>query len=246
VTPTVGVPAVANGTSHDTQGEANHLFRMQAIREIIARVLADNDLDALVYPYETIPSKLITGGSETIGWLTYDGRPNRGYNAFTDGSGLPDIGVPAGFTNVVYDRITRGTTVEFAIDPPSVRREVTLPFSVQFLGRPWSEPVLLQIASAYEYARGPRVAPPGFGPVPGGRERSGRAGSRVMEGSRGVDARAASRGESLEAGPQGDVEVLDPRSRAIGLFTASRSQATTTGGRRRAGGSAGSRRVGAP
>src|SRR5262245_3505827 len=167
VTPTVGVPAVANGPSLDTQGEANHLFRMQAIREIIARVLADNDLDALVYPYETIPSKLITGGSETIGWLTYDGRPNRGYNAFTDGSGLPDIGVPAGFTQVVYDHITRGTTVEFAIDPPAVRREVTLPFSVQFLGRPWSEPVLLEIASAYEYARGPRVAPPGFGPVQG-------------------------------------------------------------------------------
>src|SRR5262249_57481439 len=96
VPPRVGVPAAPNGPSLDTQGEANHLFRMQAIREIIARVLADNDLDALAYPYETIPSKLITGGSETIGWLTYDGRPNRGYNAFTDGSGLPDIGVPAG------------------------------------------------------------------------------------------------------------------------------------------------------
>src|SRR5262245_6276011 len=140
---------------------------MQAIREIIARVLADNDLDALVYPYETIPSKLITGGSETIGWLTYDGRPNRGYNAFTDGSGLPDIGVPAGFTTVVYDRTTRGTTVDFAIDPPSVRREVTLPFSVQFLSRSWSEPVLLEIASAYEHARGPARAAAGLRSDPG-------------------------------------------------------------------------------
>src|SRR4030095_12971053 len=107
-------------------------------------VLADNDLDALVYPYETIPSKLITGGSEAIGWLTYDGPPPPGHHAFTPGGGRPDRGGPAGFTHVVYDRITRGTTVEFAIDPPSVRREVTLPFSVQFLGRPWSEPRLLE------------------------------------------------------------------------------------------------------
>jgi len=167
VSPTVGIPATPNGPSLDTQGEANHLFRMQAIREIIARVLADNNLDALVYPYETIPSKLMTGAIETIGWLNYDGRPNRGYNAFTDGSGLPDIGVPAGFTKVVYDRTTRGSTEDLAINPPSVRREVVLPFSVQFTSRPWSEPVLLAIASAYEHARGPRVAPPGFGPVPG-------------------------------------------------------------------------------
>ncbi len=167
VSPSTGVPATANGPTLDTQGEANHLFRMQAIREIIARVLAEYNLDALVYPYETIPSKGLTGAADTIGWLTYDGRPNRGYNSFTDSSGLPDIGVPAGFTQVVYDRTTRGSTEELALNPPSVRKEIALPFSIQFLGRPWSEPVLLQIASAYEHARGPRIAPPDFGPLPG-------------------------------------------------------------------------------
>ena len=140
---------------------------MQAIREIVARVLADNDLDALVYPYETIPSKILTGTIDSIGWLTYDGRSNRGYNAFTDASGLPDIGVPAGFTRVVYDRTTRGSSEALALDPPAVRREVMLPFGINFIGRPWSEPVLLEIAAAYERARGPRFAPPGFGPVPG-------------------------------------------------------------------------------
>jgi amidase len=167
VTPSVGVPATPNGLTLDTQGEANHLFRMQAIREIVARILAEYDLDALVYPYETIPSKILTGTSESIAWLSYDGRPNRGYNAFTDGSGLPDIGVPAGFTRVVYDRTTRGSSEELALDPPAVRREVMLPFSVQFLGRLWSEGVLLEIASAYEYARGPRIPPPDFGPIAG-------------------------------------------------------------------------------
>jgi amidase len=168
VTPNVGVPATPAGLTLDTQGEATHLFRMQAIREIVARILADYDLDALVYPYETIPSKILTGTSESISWLSYDGRPNRGYNGFTDSSGLPDIGVPAGFTHVVYDRTTRGEpSEELAVNPPSVRREVDLPFSVHFIGRPWSEPLLLEVASGYEHARGPRTPPPGFGPLPG-------------------------------------------------------------------------------
>jgi Asp-tRNA(Asn)/Glu-tRNA(Gln) amidotransferase A subunit family amidase len=167
VTPSVGVPASPSGLTLDTQGEATHLFRMQAIRAIVARIMADYTLDALVYPYETIPSPILAGTSESIAWLSYDGRPNRGYNGFTDVSGLPDIGVPAGFTRVVYDRTTRGTSEALALAPPAVRREVSLPFSVQFLGRPWSEPVLLAIAATYEKARGPRIPPPGFGPLPG-------------------------------------------------------------------------------
>lgn len=166
VTPGAGVPATPAGLTLDTQGEATHLFRSQVIREVFAKVMAEYDLDALVYPYETLPSKIMTGTVDSIGWLTYDGRPNRGYNAITDVSGLPDIGVPAGFTRVVYDRTTRGSSEALALDPPAVRREVLLPFSVQFIAGPWSEPVLFEIASAYERARGPRTPPPGFGPLP--------------------------------------------------------------------------------
>ena len=168
VEPNVGVPAMPSGLTLDTQGQAGHVMRQQAIREIVARIMAEYELDALVYPYETIPAKIMTGTAESIAWLSYEGRPNRGYNGFTDVSGLPDIGVPAGFTRVIYDRTTRGMpTEELALNPPSVRREVMLPFSVQFLGRMWSERTLLEIASAYEAARGPRTPPPGFGPLPG-------------------------------------------------------------------------------
>ena len=110
---------------------------------------------------------ILVGTVDSIPWLNYDGRPARGYNAFTDASGLPDIGVPAGFTSVVYDRTTRGSSEALALDPPAVKRDVTLPFNVQFLGRPWSEPVLLEIAAAYETARGPRIPPPDFGPLAG-------------------------------------------------------------------------------
>ena len=43
------------GTSLDTPGEAGHLFRQQALREIVLHVMAANDLDALVYPHSVIP-----------------------------------------------------------------------------------------------------------------------------------------------------------------------------------------------
>lgn len=168
VTPSAGVPATPSGTTLDTQGEADHLFRMEAIREIVERVLADNHLDALIYPFETIPPPILAGTKDSIAWLVYDGRQTRGWNSFGDASGLPDIGVPAGFTEVVYDRTTRETSTEqLALDPPSVRREVKLPVNLEFLGKPWSEPELLELASAFEKARGPRTPPPGFGPIPG-------------------------------------------------------------------------------
>lgn len=167
VTPGASVPATANGRTLDTQGQAGHLFRAQAIREIVAQVLAQNQLDALVYPFETIPSPILAGTAESIAWLTYDGRTNRGNFFFSDISGLPSVGVQAGFTRVVYDRTTRGAPSEaLALDPPGVARNATLPFGILFLGRPWSEPTLLEIAAAYEAARGPRVPPPGFGPIP--------------------------------------------------------------------------------
>ncbi len=168
VTPGAGVPATANGLTLDTQGEAGHLFRAQAIREVVAQVLAANRLDALVYPFETIPSPILAGTANSIAWLTYDGRSNRGYFFLSDVSGLPSIGVQAGLTHVVYDRITRAAPSDaIALDPPSVRRDVTLPFGIVFLGRPWSEPQLIELAAAYERARGPRTPPPGFGPIPG-------------------------------------------------------------------------------
>jgi Asp-tRNA(Asn)/Glu-tRNA(Gln) amidotransferase A subunit family amidase len=42
-----------------------------------------------------------------------------------------------------------------------------LPVSITFLARPFDEPVLLKIASAYEAATHHRRPPPDFGPVPG-------------------------------------------------------------------------------
>ncbi len=147
-----------SGTRLDTPGQAAHLFRQQALREIVLQVMAANHLDALAYPYETIPSNIITGvNSVTV--PTVESRPNRGWNAFTDVSGLPDITVPAGYTTEVYDRLP-GTS---GFSPSDyVRREVTLPFGICFHGRPLDEPGLLEIASAFEWTTQQRHAPPDF------------------------------------------------------------------------------------
>jgi hypothetical protein len=41
-----------------------------------------------------------------------------------------------------------------------------VPVGIDFVGRPFAEPTLLKIASAYEAATKHRKPPPGFGPLP--------------------------------------------------------------------------------
>ena len=56
-------------------------IRQMSTREIIMRIMAEYQLDALVYPYETIPPKDRPPGRRARSpGLSYDGRPNRGYN----------------------------------------------------------------------------------------------------------------------------------------------------------------------
>ncbi|MND05692.1 amidase [compost metagenome] len=46
-------------------------------------------------------------------------------------------------------------------------KPVALPISVDFLGRRFSEPVIIRIAAAYEQATRHRKPPPAFPPLPG-------------------------------------------------------------------------------
>ena len=48
-----------------------------------------------------------------------------------------------------------------------LRNEVTLPVGLSFLGRPFEEAELFQIASAFEYVTQHRRPPADFGPLPG-------------------------------------------------------------------------------
>jgi Asp-tRNA(Asn)/Glu-tRNA(Gln) amidotransferase A subunit family amidase len=80
-------------------------------------------------------------------------------------SGFPAIVVPAGFTRVIYDRVPDIN------DPNGSRLEGPksdqVPVAMEFLGRPFDEPLLFEIASAYEAGTKHRRAPKGFGPLAG-------------------------------------------------------------------------------
>lgn len=144
------------GATLDAPGQAAHLFRRQAIQGVLLKVMADNRLDAFVFPHATVPPGVIGETAEP----DVQNRPARGYNAITDVSGLPAIVVPAGFTNEVYDRDKNAPERYLPV------KSVSLPVGLTFLGRPYSEATLLSLASAYEHATSHRKPPPGFGELP--------------------------------------------------------------------------------
>ena len=182
--------------SVDTPAHTNHTLRIQLLQKIILKVMADNKLDALVYPYSTLPPHVIVASRQAASYNTgteprilkagtqlYDANFLPGEQVLkTDldlfrgagGSwsvnlspvtGFPAIVVPAGFTKEAYDRVPD------AKDPNGSRLvgpvAVSLPMALEFLGRPFEESALFEIASAYEAGTKHRRAPKGFGPLRG-------------------------------------------------------------------------------
>jgi amidase len=183
-------------TTLDTPTQTDHLLRMQTLRQVILQVMAENNLDALVYAYTTVPPHIILPNRlpETVATRTEprnlkagtvmsdptlipgesilktDLDTHRGagsswaVNLSPESGGFPAIVVPAGFTQEVYDRVPDEK------DPNGSRlegpKQVQLPVGLEFLGRPFDETKLLEIASAYEKVKRHRRPPAGFGPLP--------------------------------------------------------------------------------
>src|SRR5262245_13774702 len=133
-----------------------------AYQEIVLQCMAQDNLDALVSPPGNIPAYILgapiepmTGGATTGAGSIW---------GLIGQHGFPTLSVPAGFTTHVFDR------VRDAAAPGGMRLvgpvPAKLPVGMMFFGRPFSEPTLLRIASAYEAATKHRIPPPDFGPVP--------------------------------------------------------------------------------
>ncbi|WP_414664165.1 amidase [Horticoccus sp. 23ND18S-11] len=154
---------------------AVRMQRRFAVQQIVLACMAELKLDAVVYPTNNLPPPKLGTPPE----------PNvNGRNAvwsFLGGQGFPTITVPAGFTTQVYDRVEDATQPlppapaegEYVASSWRVGSRLVgpvaarLPVGLDVLARPFGEPVMLRIASAYEAATHHRSPPPDFGPLKG-------------------------------------------------------------------------------
>jgi Asp-tRNA(Asn)/Glu-tRNA(Gln) amidotransferase A subunit family amidase len=141
-----------------TLDNANRWLTRFAVQQIVLQAMEEMHLDAMVCPTGNIPPYVLGQPLEP----TLNGRGPSIWS-FLGTQGFPELGVPAGFTTQVYDRVRDGSA-------PGGTRLVgpvpaTLPLSVMFFARPFGEPTLFRIASAYERATHHRTPPPDFGPV---------------------------------------------------------------------------------
>ncbi len=141
----------------DTDARMRNRFGFQ---QNIMHCMGVLELDALVYPTGNVHAPVLG--------QPYEPNVNRRNGGsswnFFGREGFPIITVPAGFTTEVYDRIRDADTDDRTrlIGPVPAK----LPIGIDFVARPFDEPTLLKIASAYENATRHRQPPPGFGPLP--------------------------------------------------------------------------------
>jgi len=141
-----------------TMDNANRWLLRFAVQQIVLQAMEDMHLDAMISPTGNIPPYVLGQPLEP----TLNGRGPSIWS-FLGTQGFPELGVPAGWTTQVYDRVRDasapgGTRLK---DPIPAK----LPLSVMFFGRPFSEPTLFKIAAAYEAATHHREPPPEFGPL---------------------------------------------------------------------------------
>jgi Asp-tRNA(Asn)/Glu-tRNA(Gln) amidotransferase A subunit family amidase len=147
-----------NNRSAMTLDNANRWLTRFAVQQIVLQAMEDMHLDAMVCPTGNIPPYILGRPLEP----TLNGRGPSIWS-FLGTQGFPELGVPAGFTTQVFDRVRDasapgGTRLS---DPLPAK----LPLSVMFFARPFGEPMLFRIASAYESATHHREPPADFGPV---------------------------------------------------------------------------------
>jgi Asp-tRNA(Asn)/Glu-tRNA(Gln) amidotransferase A subunit family amidase len=126
-----------------------------AVQTILRHCMQEQQLDALVSPMSTVPPRKLTSPREPVS----NGRSPIGWSLIGQ-QGFPAITVPAGFTTAVWDRAPDGDGTRL-VGPVSA----AIPVGVDFIARPFDEPLLFRIASAYEAATHHRKPPPEFGPA---------------------------------------------------------------------------------
>lgn len=141
---------------------SERMLQRYAFQHVVLACMADQNLDALVYPTTNIPPQKIGAPEEP----TVNDRGGYHWTVFGR-QGFPGITVPAGFTTKVYDRVPDPASPDGTrlVGPTQAR----LPIGIDFTGRPFAEPVIVRIAAAYTAATRHREPPAAFGPLSGER-----------------------------------------------------------------------------
>ncbi|HUK33122.1 MAG TPA: amidase, partial [Vicinamibacterales bacterium] len=139
-------------TAFDTSARMHTRFALQTL---LMQCMAEQKLDALVAPMSTVPPRKLLSPREPAS----NGRTPIGWSMIGQ-QGFPIIDVPAGFTTTVWDRERAGSETRLVGPVPA-----TLPVGVDFIARPFGEPLLFRIAAAYEAATKHRRSPEDFGPL---------------------------------------------------------------------------------
>jgi Asp-tRNA(Asn)/Glu-tRNA(Gln) amidotransferase A subunit family amidase len=147
--------------AHLAPGKGDRVARSHIARLALRRMMAENHIDALVHPENTVPTPKIQGPN--VGETSLDG--------ITPFLGIPRVVVPAGTTDVVFEpryalneALTDYRSV-LAPDAPKATLRHPMPISITFFAGQGEEPALIRIGTAYEAATHHRRPPPQFGPL---------------------------------------------------------------------------------
>ncbi|MEJ1963201.1 MAG: amidase family protein [Gammaproteobacteria bacterium] len=150
------------------EGTISYLKMHSVLRMIVLKVMRENGIDAFVNPEQTLPPyKLGMASEPDVDWRESNGC----CQTFTAMMGVPEMEVPAGFTDVVYEPgyVLSQDRKEYIATTGSVKSKLEhpMPVSMMFWAGPGDEPTMIRLASAYEAATHHRKPPPDFGPVAG-------------------------------------------------------------------------------
>jgi Asp-tRNA(Asn)/Glu-tRNA(Gln) amidotransferase A subunit family amidase len=134
LTPSIARDMAKKAAEKDPEKNPEYLSRLRknaALRDCVENLMRENDIDAFLYPLQTI---LVV--------QTNDPRGQAGRNGLMASvTGLPAITLPGGFS------------------APSYSAPLGVPVGVELMGRPFSEEVLIHMGYTYEQATKHRKAP---------------------------------------------------------------------------------------
>jgi amidase len=166
--PKPGAQSAANTTRENrrVQNAISYLKMQVVMRMVIQKVMSENQIDAFVNPEQTTPPYKLGGPGEPA----VNDRPAASCcMGFTALIGAPEIDVPAGYNQIVYEPqyVLSADKKEYLEVTGTVKSMLPhpMPISLMFWAGPGNEPALIKVASAYEAATHHRVPPAQFGPL---------------------------------------------------------------------------------